>query len=98
MQNNILRSQDAFTIGKLIRSAQKTQMLTAQQEAQAITKAQGGCKKSKDQLINSNIKFVVKIAKTYNVDRSRLSVADLVSEGIIGLNTAITKFDVTKGF
>ena len=46
--------------------------------------------------MNANLRFVVNVAKKYQ--KKGLELEDLISEGNIGLLTAIDKFDVTKGY
>src|SRR3989338_479583 len=47
-------------------------------------------------LVSHNLRLVRKVASRYIW--SKLELADLVQEGVIGLMTAIEKFDYTKGF
>lgn len=54
-------------------------------------------KKVKDELVRSNLRLVVGIAKKYvNMDQS-LHLSDLIQEGNIGLMKAIEKFDYRLG-
>ncbi len=52
--------------------------------------------KSKEKLIQSNLKLVVFIAKKYN--GRGLALLDLIQEGNMGLMKAVEKFDSKKGF
>lgn len=59
-------------------------------------RAAQGDKAAKDKIVTANLRFVVNVAKKYQ--NHGLDLLDLVSEGNIGLLTAIERFDVTKGF
>ena len=47
---------------------------------------------------NCNIRLVVKIAGWYNRNSGSLAYEDLISEGMLGLQHAIQKFEPTKGY
>ncbi len=51
---------------------------------------------AKEKLIRANLRFVVNVAKKYQ--NQGLPLADLISEGNIGLMNAIERFDVEKGY
>lgn len=51
---------------------------------------------ARDLLVSHNLRLVRKVASRYIW--SKLELADLIQEGVIGLMTAIEKFDYTKGF
>ena len=71
-------------------------VLTVDEEIELIFKAQAGNKKAFDKVIQSNLRFVITVAKQFMNKRVKLS--DLVNEGNIGLINALSKFDPTRGF
>lgn len=51
---------------------------------------------AREKLINSNLRLVVSIAKSYN--NEHLTLQDLVAEGNLGLLTAVEKYDPSLGY
>ncbi len=72
----------------------KYKTLTREEEHELALKVKAGDKDALDLLIQSNLKFVVKIATRYQ--NRGLSLSELISEGNIGLIKAIEKFDPDK--
>lgn len=71
-------------------------LLTAEEEKELAVKARNGSKSAKNKLVNANLRFVVAIAKTYQ--GRGFELMDLISEGNLGLMTAVDHFDVSKGY
>jgi RNA polymerase primary sigma factor len=71
-------------------------LLTKEQEVELAKRVERGDLEAKEQMINSNLRLVISIAKRYQ--GHGLSLLDLVQEGIIGLIRAVEKFDWRKGF
>lgn len=71
-------------------------LLTAKEEVYFSRLARGGDEASRQRMIESNLRLVVKIARRY-VNRG-LNLLDLVEEGNLGLIRAVEKFDPELGF
>lgn len=71
-------------------------LLSAEEEKTLTRAAQTGCAKSRQRLIEANMRLVLAIAKSY---RSRtVPFEDLIQEGAIGLMQAVERFDPEKNF
>ena len=74
----------------------KYNVLSIEEEIVLAKKIKAGDKAAFHRLINSNLRFVVSVAKKY--EGQGLSLPDLVSIGNLGLVKAAERFDETKGF
>ena len=79
-----------------LKDINKIPLLTREEENDLAVKAARGDEKAKHKIVNANLRFVVNVAKKYQ--NRGLDLTDLISEGNIGLLTAIERFDVTKGY
>lgn len=71
-------------------------LLTPEEEVILTRAVQAGDLRARDRLIESNMRLVINIAKTYR-NRS-IPLDDLIQEGAIGLMQAAERFDPDKGF
>ncbi len=69
-------------------------ILSREEERGLVTKAQSGDEKAMNKLIESNLKFVVKVASKFQ--GKGLSLSELISEGNLGLIKAIKRFDLSR--
>ena len=73
----------------------KTDLITPEKEIELADRISKGDGKAREHLIKANLRLVVKIARDYS--DYGLPLADLISEGNIGLMKAVDKFDPEKG-
>ncbi|TAL38078.1 MAG: RNA polymerase sigma factor RpoD/SigA [Spirochaetes bacterium] len=82
-------------ISQYFQSIKPIKLLTPEEEVE-LAKAKGsGDEKAKENLINANLRLVVKIAKNYTSFEP--SLIDLIQEGNMGLIRAAEKFDYKMG-
>ena len=74
----------------------KIRLLTYEEENALAERMVNGDQEAKKQLIESNLRLVVSIAKKY-IGRG-MGFLDLIQEGNLGLIKAVDKFDQTKGY
>jgi len=79
-----------------LREAGRHHLLTAAQEVELAKKIERGDMRAKQQMIQSNLRLVVSIAKNYR--NQGLPFLDLIQEGTLGLIRAVEKFDWRRGF
>ncbi len=73
----------------------RARLLTADEEKSLTRAARNGCVASRQRMIKSNLRLVVKISRAY-VKRG-LPLLDLIEEGNLGLIRAVEKFDPDRG-
>ena len=89
-------THDENILAMYLKEINKIPMISHEEEIELAKKAQAGDKAAKNKLVNSNLRFVVNVAKKYQ--NHGLDLTDLISEGNLGLLTAVDKFDASKGY
>ena len=82
-------------VNQYLQEIRKFPLLSVEEEKELTKKVAQGDSEAKQILIESNLRFVVSIAKKY-LNRG-LDFSDLIQEGNIGLMKAVDMFDSTKG-
>src|SRR5438309_12024740 len=78
-----------------LREIGRTPLLTPPQETELAAKIRNGDRTARALMISSNLRLVVTIAQDYA--NLGLPLLDVISEGNIGLMTAVDRFDPSRG-
>ena len=94
-------AQDRITmrddnINRYFHDVERQPMLTMEEEFRVGMDAQAGDEAAITKLVNANLRFVVSVAKQYSGNSQPL--AEMISQGNIGLVYAARTFDPTRGF
>jgi RNA polymerase primary sigma factor len=94
---NATRRSDALPdpVRRLLAESERHPLLTPVQERRLARAASSGDRRARQQLIESNLRLVVAIARRFT--GLGLPLADLVQEGAIGLTHAADRFDWRRG-
>jgi len=93
---NTNRYDDENVLSIYLKEINKIPLLTREEEDDYARRAAKGEKVAIDALVNSNLRFVVNVAKKYQ--NQGMPLSDLINEGNIGLMNAIERYDVDKGY
>jgi RNA polymerase primary sigma factor len=88
--------REAASLDKYLYEIGKVELLSAQEEVILSQKIREGDQAALERLVNTNLRFVVSVAKQYQ--NQGLALGDLINEGNLGLIKAAKRFDETKGF
>jgi RNA polymerase primary sigma factor len=82
-------------LSRYLRDLARIPLLTQEQEIELGGRIQNGDEAAREQMIRSNLRLVITIAKDY-VDLG-VPLMDLIAEGNIGLMHAVDRFDPSRG-
>ncbi len=88
-------ARDREILGFYLRDIGRINLLSAEQEQELARRVQAGDTQAERQLVEANLRLVVKIARRY-LNRG-LSLLDLIEEGNLGLLHAARKFRPDRG-
>lgn len=88
-------SEKTETLNRYLKDVKELSFaLTAEEEASLARRIRAGDRAALNELVNSNLRFVISVANQYS---AYASLEDLINEGNLGLIKAAQKFDETKG-
>lgn len=96
LNNREYTNDDSSVLSIYMKELNKLPLISHEEEIELFKKIKKGDLRARNKVIESNLRFVVKIAKKYQ--NQGLPLDDLINEGNIGLMTALDKFDIDKGY
>jgi RNA polymerase primary sigma factor len=90
------RMAEAESLRRFLNEVARHRLLTAAEEVELAKRMERGDQDAKDRMVSSNLRLVVSIAKHYQ--GHRISLLDLIQEGVLGLIRAAEKFDYRRGY
>ena len=90
------KKADENVLAMYLKEVSRIPLLTREEEDKIARAAVKGDAAARDRLINGNLRFVVTVAKKFQ--GQGIPLADLISEGNIGLINAVERFDVERGY
>jgi RNA polymerase primary sigma factor len=88
-------SNENTALARYFTDIRRYPQLTREREIALAENLKGGCRRSRDELVRSNLSFVVKVASEYR--NLGLPFEDLLNEGNVGLIEAAHRYDASKG-
>jgi RNA polymerase primary sigma factor len=84
------------SLDKYLNEISKVEMISPTEEVELAKRIKEGDQVALEKLVNSNLRFVVSVAKQYQ--NQGLTLGDLINEGNLGLINAAQRFDEKRGF
>ncbi|MGD8114125.1 MAG: sigma-70 family RNA polymerase sigma factor, partial [Sphaerochaetaceae bacterium] len=94
--NQNVQFEDENILSMYLKEINRIPLLTREEENELAKKAAQGDQAARNKMVESNLRFVVNVAKKYQ--NQGLPLIDLINEGNIGLMNAIEKYDVERGY
>lgn len=91
-----ITSRDSVSLEKYLHDISKEPLISAEEEVALAQRIKSGDQVALEKMVRSNLRFVISVAKQYQ--GNTLPLADLISEGNVGLIKAAQRFDETRGF
>ena len=87
---------DENVLRMYLKEISRVSLLTREEEDKLARAAAEGDISARNKLVNGHLRFVVSVAKKYQ--GQGMPLADLISEGNIGLINAVEKYDADRGY
>ncbi|MFC2821720.1 MAG: sigma-70 family RNA polymerase sigma factor [Sphaerochaeta sp.] len=96
IKTNKVGAAENGALSMYLKDIERIPLITRDEEFDLAIRAKNGDDRARERLANGNLRFVVSIAKQYQ--NRGIPLIDLISEGNIGLLTAIDKFEPDRGY
>ncbi len=93
---NTNKQVESSSLSLYMKDIERVPLLSRDEEYTLALRAKNGDSYARNRLLEANLRFVVSIAKQYQ--NRGLPLSDLISEGNLGLMTALDKFEPEKGY
>ena len=91
-----ITNRESASLDKYLQEIGREELITVDREVELAGRIRNGDRAALEELVRSNLRFVVSVAKQYQ--NQGLSLPDLINEGNLGLIKAAETFDETRGF
>ena len=91
-----ITNRESASLDKYLQEIGREDLISVDREVELAGRIRNGDRAALEELVRSNLRFVVSVAKQYQ--NKGLSLPDLINEGNLGLIKAAEKFDETRGF
>src|SRR5215475_3174158 len=91
-----ITNRESPSLEKYLQEIGRVELIQPEEEVKLAMRIKRDDRKALERLVNTNLRFVVSVAKQYQ--NQGLSLPDLINEGNLGLIKAALRFDETRGF
>lgn len=95
-KTNTIDSSGGSTLTAYLREVNRYPLLKHEESVELFKQYEAGSESAKSKLIQSNLRLVISIAKSYK--GRGISLEDLIQEGNLGLIRSIDKYDYKRGY
>jgi len=88
--------KDSISLKNYFKEVRKIEVINSKSQGELATRAKAGDKDAFKKLVESNLRFVLKVAREYIY--TGIPIEDLIQDGNLGIIKAIERFDESKGF